>query len=145
MLIRHLGFNSTTHASLSASGRPSPPGYFPAERVRTMNRQDVMAATLQLQRDAGIMASKLQVLDQYVMSLNQMSSEVLHLAFGLEVFPVHAVNSRGPVPRVHHAATQMAAMGLWRPPIGPGCLWPITVSSSSDCSGCKDCYPGLPG
>ena len=43
-----------------------------------MNRQDVMAAALQLQRHAGFMASNLPVLDQYVMSLNRMSSEVLH-------------------------------------------------------------------
>ena len=67
-------------------------GCSPAEWVWMMYRQDVIAAVLQLQRDAGLMASNLQVLDQYVMSLNRMSSEVLHLAFGPEVFPAHAVN-----------------------------------------------------
>ena len=41
-----------------------------------------MAADLQLQRDAALMASNLQVLGQYVTSLNQMSSEVLRLAIG---------------------------------------------------------------
>ena len=118
-------------------------GCSPAKWVRMMNRQDVMAAVLQLQRDAGPMASNLQVLDQYVMSLNRMSSEVLHLAFGPEIFPAHSVNVAASVPRMHHSATQIAAMGLWWPPIGPGGPRPIMVSSSSDCSGCKDCSPGL--
>ena len=45
-----------------------------------MDPQDVLAAALVLQRDAGLMASNLQVLDQYVMALNRMSSEVLCLA-----------------------------------------------------------------
>ena len=39
-------------------------GRAPAEWVRMMNREDAMAATLQLQRDAGLMASNLQVLGQ---------------------------------------------------------------------------------
>ena len=51
-----------------------------------------MAAALQLQRDAGLMASNLQVLGQYVTSLNRMSSEVMRLAFGPEHFPSEAVN-----------------------------------------------------
>ena len=71
--------------------------------------------------------------------------EVFHLAFGSEVFPAHAVNVAAPVPRVHRAATQMAAMGLWRPSIGPDGPGPITESSCSDCLGCKDCFPGLSG
>ena len=94
-------------------------GRSPVEWVRMMNRQDDMAAALELQRDAGLMASNLQVLDQYVMSLNRMSSEVLRLAFDPEVFLAHVVNVAAPVPRVHSVATQMAAMGLWQPPIGP--------------------------
>ena len=89
-----------------------------------------MAAALQLQRDAGLMASVIQVLGQYVMSLNRMSSQVLHLAL---------------VPRVHCVATQMAAMGLWRPPVGPSDPGPTHVSSCSNCLGCTDCAPGPSG
>ena len=56
-----------------------------------------MVVALQLQRDAGLMASNLQVLGQYVMSLiNRMLSEVLHLAFGPEVFSSDAVNVVAP-------------------------------------------------
>ena len=67
-------------------GRP------PAEWVRTMDRQDVVAAALQLQLDAGMMASNLHGLGQYVTSLNRMSSEVLRLACGPENFPLDAVD-----------------------------------------------------
>ena len=69
-----------------------------AEWVQTMDRQDVMAAALQLQRDAGLMASNLQVFGQYATSLNRMSSEVMRLAFGPELFPSEAVNVVAPVP-----------------------------------------------
>ena len=75
-------------------GRPQ------AEWVRTMDRHDVMAAALQLQRAAGLMASNMQVMGQYVTFLNRMSSEVLRLAFGPENFPSDAVDN-APVPRVH--------------------------------------------
>ena len=85
-----------------------------------MNKQDAISAALQLQHDAGLMASNLQVLGQYVTSLNRMSSEVMRLAFGLEIFPAEVIDAVAPVPRVHRAATQMSAMGLWRPPVGPG-------------------------
>ena len=103
-------------------------GRSPVEWVQTMDRQDVMAAALQLQRYAGLMASNLQVLGQYVTSLNWMSSEVIRLAFGPELFPSEAVNVVSPVPRVHRTATQITAMGLWRPLVGSGVPGPMPAS-----------------
>ena len=70
-----------------------------------MNRQDVLVAALDLQRDAGLMASNLSVLSQYVTSLHRMSTEVLQLVFAQELFPSHVVYDAAPVPRVHRAAT----------------------------------------
>ena len=105
----------------------------PAYWVRILTRQDPIAAALQLQHDASLMASNLQILGQYVTSLNRMSTEVMHLAFGPELFPLEAVDAQTPVPRVHRAAQQIFAMGLWRPPLGPGlpgqclCLLTMTV------------------
>ena len=61
--------------------------------VRIMTRQDAMAAALQLQHDADLMSSNLQVLGQYVTSLNHMSTEVMRLAF-----PSEAVDAQAPVP-----------------------------------------------
>ena len=57
-----------------------------------------MAAALQLQHDADLMSSNLQVLGQYVTSLNHMSTEVMRLAFGPELFPSEAVDAQAPVP-----------------------------------------------
>ena len=56
-----------------------------------MTRQDAMAAALQLQCDAGLMAPTIQVISQYVTSLNRMSSEVMPSVFGLELFPSEAL------------------------------------------------------
>ena len=80
-----------------------------------MDRKDAVSAALQLQRDAGLMSSYVQVLGQFVTSLNRMPSEVLNLAVGPEAFPSVAVISFLPVPRALRAATYMTAMGLWMP------------------------------
>ena len=104
-----------------------------------MNHQDVLVAALELQRDAGLMASNLSVLSQYVTSVHRMSTGVMQLVF----FP--SVDDVAPMPRVHRAATQMAAMGLWCPPIGTGGSGLLTVSPCNDCLGCTECSPRLSG
>ena len=104
-------------------------GRAPEYWIRSMTRQDAMAAALQLQRDAGSMASNIQVLGPYVKLLNRMSSEVMRLAFGPELFPSEAVDVLAPIPRVHRTAQHMSAMGLWRPPTSPGVPGPMPASS----------------
>ena len=91
----------------------------PAFRIKTIDREDAVTAALQLQRDAGLMSSNLQILGQFVTSLNRMSSEVFSLAVGPESFPPVAVNSPSPVPRASRAANYMSAMGQWRLLGGP--------------------------
>ena len=49
-----------------------------------------------------------------------------------------------PVPRVHRAALQMSAMGLWRPPVGPGVPGPMPVSYHN-CMKCANCLPEKSG
>ena len=102
-----------------------------------------MTAALQLQHDAGRIASHLQVLRQFVTSLNRMSSEVMRLAFGKEVFPSDMVQAISPAPRVRRAALYMVEMGLWRPPGGPGAPGPLPISSCSNCMQCTECFPDL--
>ena len=92
----------------------------PAEWLQVMNRRDTLHAVLQLQRDASLMLSNLTVLHQYAIMLRWMSTEVLHSVFGRGVLPFGEVNDTAPVPHVLWASTHMAAMGLWRPPVGPG-------------------------
>ena len=84
-----------------------------------MDREDDVAEALQLQHDAGIMTSNLQVLCQFVTPLNRISSEILFLAVRPEVFPKAAMDVLSPVPREPRAAHYMAAMEVWRPPDGP--------------------------
>ena len=59
-----------------------------------------MLAALQLQHDAGLILSNLQVLGQFVTSLNGMSSEVMRVAFDHEPFQTEAVQSMAPSHRV---------------------------------------------
>ena len=118
-------------------------GRAPSNWVRVMSRQDTMSAALQLHY-AGLMVSNLQVLRQYVTSLNRVSTEVMRLAFGPELFPSEKVDAQALVPRVHRTAQQMSAMGLWCPPLGPGVPRPMPVSSHNDCLSGACCLPENP-
>ena len=100
-----------------------------------MGRDRTLSAALQLQHDAGLILSNLQVLGQFVTSLNRMSSVV----FEHEPFPTEAVQFVAPSHRVRRAAHYMAAMGLWRPPCTP-----LPSSSCNACMTCSDCFPDLP-
>ena len=60
-----------------------------------MGREKTLAAALQLQHDVGLILSNLQVLQQFVTSLNRMSSEVMRVAFDREPFPSEAVQYCG--------------------------------------------------
>ena len=103
-----------------------------------------MSAALQLQHDAGLIVSNLQVLGQFVTSLNRMSSEVMRVAFAREPFPTEAVQAVVPSHHVRQAAHYMVAMGLWRPPGTPGVPGPLPSSSCNECMMCADCFPDLP-
>ena len=118
-------------------GRP------PAEWFQVMDPKDVLVAAMQLQRDTGLMASNLTVLA--VTSLHRMSTEVMQLVFGRGFFPSGAIDDAAPIPHVHHTSTQMAAMGLWRPPISPEGPGLDTAHHDEDCSGCTECRPQLSG
>ena len=104
-----------------------------------MGRDRTMSAALQLQHDAGLILSNLQVLGQFVTSLNRMSSEVMRVAFYHEPFPTEAVQSMAPTHLVRRAA-----MGIWRPLSTPGVPGPIPLSSCNACMICSDCFPDLP-
>ena len=80
-----------------------------------MGQDRAISAALQLQHDAGLIMSNLQVLGQFVTSLNRISSEVMQLAFAHEPFPSVAVQSVAPSHHVRRATHYMSAMGLWHP------------------------------
>ena len=108
-----------------------------------MTHDEAVAAALQLQHDAGLMMTNLQILSLFVTSLNWMSSEVLRLAFGREQFPADAMQAVLPSSRVRRVAHYMAAMGLWRPTDSPGIPGPLPEFSCNDGAMCMNCFPKL--
>ena len=81
--------------------------------VQRLGEEDAMAAAVNLQRDAGLMSSNLQILSQFVTSLHRMSSEMMSLGLGHVVFPSQ-VTDLSTAPRAPRATKYMASMGLWR-------------------------------
>ena len=56
-----------------------------------MDPEDAVAAAVNLPRDAGFMLSNLQILSQFVTTLQRMSTEMLDLALGQVMFPSQGV------------------------------------------------------
>ena len=92
-----------------------------------------MAAAVNLQRDAGIILSNLQILSQFATSLRWMLFQMM--------FPQAEVADLSPVLRAARAARYMSAMGLWHPQTGPGDPGPVPASSCRSCMNCKYCFP----
>ena len=61
--------------------------HYPTFWVDQLGKEQVMAAAVNLQRDAGIMLSNLQILSQFATSLSRMSSEMMDLGIGQMVYP----------------------------------------------------------
>ena len=57
------------------------------------------------------------------------------------VFPSQEVTALSPAPCVPRAAQYMAAMGLWRPLVGPDDTGPVPVSSCNACMNGRYCFP----
>ena len=93
-----------------------------------------MAAAVNLQWDAGIMLSNLQILSQFAMSLSRMSSKMMDLGIGQMVFPHDEVAGLCPAPRAARAAKYMTAMGLWRAQMDQ-------TDSGRSCMSCEYCFP----
>ena len=69
----------------------------------------MLAAALQLQHDAGLILSNVQVLQQFVTSLNRTSSEVMRVAFGRAPFPADAMQ------QVVQSYRVRRRLIIWRP------------------------------
>ena len=99
---------------------------------------------LQLQHDAGLILSNVQLLKQFMMSLNRTSSEVMRVTFGRAPFPADAMQQVVPWYRVRRAAHYMAVMGLWWPPSSQGVRGPLPSATCNACMSFSDCFPHLP-
>ena len=112
----------------------------PSFWVDRLGQESAMAAAVNLQRDAGFMMSNLQILGQFVTSLHRMSAEMLSIGVDHVVFPVEEVDRLSVMPRAQRAAKYMTAMGLWRPPSGPGAAGPLPASTCTSCMNCEYCF-----
>ena len=112
----------------------------PSFWVDRLGQESAMAAAVNLQRDAGFMMSNLQIMAQFVMSLHRMSAEMLSIGVDHVVFPVEEVDKLSVMPRAQRAAKYMTAMGLWRPPSGPGAPGPLPTSTCPSCMNCEYCF-----
>ena len=108
-----------------------------------LGHEKMLAAVLQLQHDAGLILSNMQVLQQFVTAFNGMSSEVMRVAFGRRPFPVDAMQHVVPSYRVRRAAHYMMAMGLWWPPITQDIRGLLPSATCNACMSCNDCFPDL--
>ena len=109
--------------------------------VDRLGEEQAMATAVNLQRDAGIMLSNLQILSQLVTSRHRMSSEIMSIGMGRVVFPAEEIADLSPAPRATRAAKYMAAMGLWRPQMGLGDPGSVPASSCNACMNCRYCFP----
>ena len=100
-----------------------------------MGRDRAVAAALRLHHDASLIMTNVQVMLQFVTSLNRTASEVMCMVYDKPPFPTDAVEFGR---RVRRAAHYMAAMDLWRPTSAPVFPGPIPVSSCNSCMACAD-------
>ena len=112
----------------------------PSFWVDRLEQESDMAAAVNLQRDAGFMMSNLQILGQFVTSLHRMSAEMLSIGVDHVVFPVEEVDRLSVMQRAQRAAKYMTAMGLWRPPSGPGAPGLLSTSTCTSCMNCEYCF-----
>ena len=110
-----------------------------------MGREKTLSAALQLQHDAGLILSNVQVLQQLVTA-----SEVMRVVHGrrpfttMDAFPTDVMHQVMPSYQVRRAAHYMAAMGLWRPPTTPEVRGPLPLATCNACMSCSDCFPDVP-
>ena len=109
-----------------------------------MGREKTLSAVLQLQHDAGLILSNVQVLQQLVTALNRTSSNVMRVVNGRRPFPTNAMQQVMPSYRVRRAAHYMTAMGLWRPPTISEIRGPLPLATCNACMSCSDCFPDVP-
>ena len=112
--------------------------------VHHMGREKALGAALQLQHDAGLILSNVQVLQQLVTSLNRTSSDVLRAVHGRQPFPSSAIQQVMPSYRVRRASHYMMAMGLWRPPVDTGIQMSLPSAACNACTSCQDFFPEVP-
>ena len=112
--------------------------------VEHMGREKTLSAVLQVQHDAGLILSYVQILQQLVTALHGASANVMGAFRGHQPFPTQAMRHELPSGGVVRAAHYMTAMDLWRPPIAPGIQRTLPGAACEACMSCGNCFPEMP-
>ena len=109
-----------------------------------MGRKKTLSAALQLEHDAGLILSNVQILQQLVTALHGSSANVMGAVRGHQPFPRQAMRHVLPTGGVRRAAHYMTAMGLWHPPIAPGMQRTLPGAACPAATASRRC-PSEPG
>ena len=109
--------------------------------VHHMGVENALSAALQLQHDAGLVLSNIQVLQQLVTSMGRTASDVLLAVHGRQVFPSSALQQVIPSYSVRRVSHYMSAMGLCRPPVETVSRTTMSSITCNACTSCQDCCP----
>ena len=74
-----------------------------------------MTAAMQLHKDACLMNTNLDILDQYALALHGTASKILEKTIGGSPYPKTEVAAAAQGSRARRASVHMEALGLWRP------------------------------
>ena len=91
----------------------------PGHWCDTLSRDQAITAAMQLHRDACLMQTNLDILDQYALALHGTASKLLQKTIGGGPYPRAEVTAAAPGTHARRAAVQMEALGLWRPSMDP--------------------------
>ena len=91
----------------------------PGHWCDTLSRDRALTAAMQLHKDACLMKSNLDVLDQYALALHGTASTILQQTIGGGSFPGAEVRTGAPGAHAGRISVQMEALGLWRPTMDP--------------------------
>ena len=91
----------------------------PGHWCDTLSRDQAMTAAMQLHRDACLMQTNLDILDQYALALHGTASKLLQKTIGGGPYPGAEVSAGAPGTHARRASVQMEALGLWRPSLDP--------------------------
>ena len=91
----------------------------PGHWCDTLSRDQAMTAAMQLHRDACLMQTNLDILDQYALALHGTASKLLQKTIGGGPYPKAEVTAAAPGAHARRASVQMEALGLWRPSLDP--------------------------
>ena len=91
----------------------------PGHWCDTLSRDRALTAAMQLHKDACLMQTNLDILDQYALALHGTASTILQRTIGGASFPSAEVLTGAPGAHARRVSVQMEALGLWRPTLDP--------------------------